>query len=185
MSQINIAVVIDTATLAQTKPGGTWNEPTYIGSYAESNVCVFMIAQSQYVVNNQAKSELTISAKIGDLINFTVTSPDAGIDFCPIFYNAQLNNKNVMDVGSILINWDKYLLSSGGKGAEPIFSDLIPDGQPGAGNPNNCITSTWQMIVTSVGSGTTQYDMWFAIIDTNTGSVIGYYVWDPFIDITN
>ena len=185
MAQIDIAVVIDAVTLAQSKPGGTWNSPISLGSYSQSDVYVFMITQGQYVVNEQAQSELTVAANVGDIISFNMTAPGAGVNYYPILYNAVLDNNNVVNLGNMLLDWDNYLLSSGGSGAQPVFADTVPPGNDGAGNPNNCLNSTWKMEVRAVGNGQTQYNMWFSIVDTNNGNVIGYYIWDPFINITN
>lgn len=186
MSQIFISVNIDAITLAETKPGGSWDNPTSLGSYSQSDVYIEMMAQGSAVVNNQGQSELTVQANSGDEIIFTVSAPGAGQNYYPVLYNAELNNTpaNIIhDAGMSMAKWTNYCLQSGGMGEEPVFGDTIPAGYPSAGSANTFYCPRWKLDVN--GAGQTQYYMSFAILDTQTGAAVGYYVWDPFINVNN
>ena len=183
MSQIFIAITVDAISLAKNKTGGSWNNPISLGSYASSDIYVEMMAQGDSVVNDQGGSELTINANVGDEIVYTISSPGAGQNYYPVLYNAHLNNANVRSLGPNTAVWTNYGLGSGGSGKAPTFSNEIPTGYPDAGSPNTFICPQWLFQVN--GAGSTQYTMSFAVLDTQTGNVIGYYMWDPFINIQN
>lgn len=183
MAQIFIAITVDAITLAQSKPGGSWNSPINLGSYGSSDVYVEMMAQGSAVVNEQGQSELTVSANVGDEIVFTISAPGAGQNYYPVLYNTALSNANVRSLGQNTAVWTNYCLQSGGSGTQPQFADTIPQGYPNAGAANTFICAQWLFQVNAVGS--TQYNMSFAVLDTQNGNVIGYYIWDPFINVNN
>ncbi len=183
MAQIFVAITVDAITLANSKPGGSWNAPISLGSYSASDVYVEMMAQGSAVVNDQGGSELTISANVGDEIIFTISAPGAGQNYYPVLYNTVLSNANVRSLGPNTAVWTNYCLQSGGSGSQPQFANTIPQGYPNAGSSNTFICAQWLFQVNGVGS--TQYNMSFAVLDTQTGKVIGYYLWDPFINVSN
>lgn len=183
MSQIFINITVDAITLAKDKPGGSWSSPLSLGAYSSSDVYVEMMAQGDAVVNNQGKSELTVQATVGDEIVYTITAPGAGQNYYPVLYDANLSNTNVKSLGPNTAVWNNYCLESGGSGKKPVFSPTIPEGYPGEGDPNTFICAQWLFQVN--GAGSTQYTMSFAVLDTQTGEAVGYYTWDPFIDVQN
>lgn len=183
MAQIFVAITVDAITLATSKTGGSWNSPISLGSYSSSDVYVEMMAQGSAVVNDQGGSELTISANVGDEIVFTISSPGAGQNYYPVLYNTVLSNANVRSLGPNTAVWNNYCLESGGSGNQPVFANTVPTGYPDAGNPNTFICAQWLFQVN--GAGSTQYNMSFAVLDTQTGKAIGYYIWDPFINVNN
>ncbi|WP_300665811.1 AidA/PixA family protein [Fluviicola sp.] len=183
MAQIFIAITVDAITLAASKTGGSWDAPISLGSYSASDVYVEMMTQGSALVNDQGGSELTVSADVGDEIIFTISAPAAGQNYYPVLYNTVLNNNNVRSLGPNTAVWTNYCLQSGGSGNQPKFASTVPTNYPNAGNPNTFICAQWLFQVN--GAGSTQYNMSFAVLDTQNGSVIGYYLWDPFITISN
>ena len=183
MAQIFISITVDAISLAANKPGGSWNAPMSLGSYSQSDVYVEMMVQNSALVNDQGGSELTVSANVGDEIVFTITAPGAGQNYYPVLYSAALSNANVRNLGANTAVWTNYCLESGGNGSQPTFGPTIPNGYPNAGQPNTFICPQWLFQVN--GSGSTQYSMSFAVLNTQTGAVVGYYMWDPFININN
>ena len=57
MAQIFVAITVDAITLAESKPGGSWNAPISLGSYSSSDVYVEMMAQGSAVVNDQGLTD--------------------------------------------------------------------------------------------------------------------------------
>ncbi len=183
MSQIFISITIDAISLIKKVPSGTWDFPQSLGSFDSSDVYVEMMTELSAVVNNQGKSELKINANVGDEIVFTITAPGAGQHYFPVLYDAHLQNNNVRSIGPNTAIWQNYCLESGGNGSKPTFGSVIPNTYAQAGQPNQFICSQWIFLANA--SGETQYDMSFAVLNTQTGEVAGYYKWDPFITINN
>ncbi|MFK7785742.1 MAG: AidA/PixA family protein [Crocinitomicaceae bacterium] len=184
MSQIFIAITVDAISLAANKPGGSWDSPISLGTYSDSDVYIEMMAQGDAVVNDQGESELTIEASVGDEIIYTISAPGAGQNYYPVLYDVDLKESYVTSLGSNTAVWSNYCLQSNtGSGVEPVFVDTIPTGFTNAGDPNTFICSQWLFEVNAVGN--TGYTMSFAVLDTQTGDVIGYYKWDPFINVQN
>lgn len=80
---IDILTVVDCVSLMnavanKTITAGTQSAPTSLGSYASSDAYIYMITASSYVVNDQAKSELTVSANVGDSVRWMITCPGGG-----------------------------------------------------------------------------------------------------------
>ena len=126
---------------------------------------------------------MDIAANVGDEIVFTISAPGAGQNYYPVLYNTVLDNAGVRSLGPNTAVWTNYDLASGGSGQQPAFSNTIPAGYPGAGNPNTFICAQWLFQVNGVGQ--TQYNMSFAVLNTQTGAVEGYYIWDPFVNVSN
>jgi hypothetical protein len=183
MAQVFISINVDAISLALNQPGGSWNAPINLGSYSQSDIYIEMMTQGSAVGNDQGGSELTVTANVGDQIIFTITGPGAGQNYYPVLYNTVLNNTNVKSFGPNTAVWTNYCLQSGGSGAQPFFGSVIPTGFPNAGQPNSFICAQWFFEVNAQGS--TQYTMSFAILETQTGNVVGYYIWDPFITAKN
>lgn len=170
MAQINVLVAVDGATLAQrVKDGslsaGSKNAPTSLGSYTQSDVYISMIAQHDYAAN-QGSSELTITANSSDLVVWTITTFGNNSDYTAFLYGGNFNPSSAM--------------------AGPIYANTqvaahLPDSH-GTINTyiNHIYTATG--IVAEVGVQI-QYSFSFELIDNKDGSVIGYFMWDPFIQV--
>jgi hypothetical protein len=167
---IDILCVIDAETLANniksgTLSPGTLENPTWLGANSNSDVYVFMITQGSFVVNNQTKSELMISAKVGDNVRWGITSPASGVDYSCMLYNFQ--------TGSVILTTPFVLPLS-------VVEYINNPANPAQILSLSYTNSVWQSTVTAVGS--VQYSWSFQLIDQN-GNVLGYFSWDPFINI--
>jgi len=177
MATIDVLCVVDTnGLIAANLPAGTIDKPTNLGSYQSSDAYVFMICDGQFVVNNQGKSELTLTAAVGDTIRWTITDPSTGMvtdqtahSFSTILYGFSNNN---YQGGSI----SQPVLSS--LPAISYYNSLDSDTAPAAAA---YMCSAWTSSVLT--KGTVQYAWSFQVIDSVSGNVVGYYCWDPFIII--
>lgn len=127
-----------------------------------------MIVKNANAVNGQAGAELTISAKTLDTIRWRATS-------------LSLNSENEV----ILCKYfgDPKLISD----PEPMLAE-VDCPLPNPDDPYNPTTQTintyfFNSVVEKVGSGRVTYHFVFLIIDRD-GNKIGYYHWDPFINIS-
>lgn len=179
MATIDILCVVDTnGLMAAGLAPGTLEAPTNLGSYSDSDTFVFMICDGQFVYNDQGKSELNVLAKVGDTIRWTITDPSTGMmtdqaahSYSTILYGFSNNNING---GSIT----QPLLSS--FPAVSYYNSLDSDTTPAAAA---YMCSAWTSSVLSLGQ--VQYAWSFQVIDCVSGSVVGYYCWDPFISIVS
>lgn len=172
---IDILSVIDTATLASkvangSIPKGSISSPTSLGSYSQSDTYVFMITEGSYVVNDQAKSELTIACEVGDNIRWTITNPGAGVEYSCILYNFASAAINTAISEPICLPMDVNLYINGET--------------PNTSTPRaiNYTSSAWQTTALAA-CNSVQYSWSFQLIDEN-GNILGYFQWDPFITIT-
>ena len=165
MSTIDILVAIDTETIQATyghsldpkKPVNVPNKPNLI----------YMIVRNQNAVDGQAAAELRISAETMDTIRWRATS-------------LSLNS----DTEVVLCSYsgDKPLISD----PEPILAQ-VKCPLPNPNDPYNPTTQTinsyfFNAVVKNPGQVT--YHFVFLIVDRH-GAKIGYYQWDPFINITD
>jgi len=176
MATIDILCVIDTNGLMQKGLSpGTLQAPTSLGSYSDSDTFVFMICDGQYASTDQGKSELAVNAVTGDTLRWTITDPSTGL----------LTDQTAHSYSCILYNF-----ASAGPGTGTITEPALvtqpavmyynsADNQPSAAA---YMCSAWTSSVLDVG--TVQYSWSFQVIDCVSGSVVGYYSWDPFINIT-
>lgn len=168
---IDILTVVDTVSLREAVSSGSLKKgtkaaPRSLGSYANSDAYIYMITAKDYVVNNQAKSELTVTANIGDTVRWMITCPGGG------------TGSNV-----IMMGWKA---GSGGDIVNPISLDL--DINLYVGSPTVAPTTVefqnycYAGMVTK--QGVVQYVITFQLLDEH-GNDLGYYQWDPFINVSN
>jgi nematocidal protein AidA len=177
MSNIDILTVVDATTLmdlvATNKLSpGTFESPTNLGSYAGSDVFIFMIADGEYVPNGgQGKSELTVSANVNDVIRWTITNPSADFTYNCILYSFQS--------AAIAQN----IISTPTCATMPVvsyYNSLLDSTTP---VPSAYMYSVWSTSILNVGAGSVQYTWSFQVIDSTNGQVVGWFTWDPFIQI--
>ncbi|WP_299675765.1 AidA/PixA family protein [uncultured Tenacibaculum sp.] len=177
MATIDILCVIDTNGLMKKglKPG-TLDNPTGLGGWSDSDSFVFMICDGQYACNNQGKSELSIKANIGDTLRWTITDPSTGLisgqqnkSFSCILYKFKSAGINKQITDPVLKSTP----------ALTYYNSLNSATTPSAGA---YMCSSWTSSVLSLGSNI-QYDWSFQVIDNFSGDVVGYYTWDPFINV--
>lgn len=177
MSTINVLIAVDAATLAQqVKDGsikpGTLSSPTSLGSYSSSDVYIAMITQSGNVNNNtQGQSELQIKCNSGDTIQWAITSFANNFDHSVYLYNGVFNPASAMNPMSYNSSQAyNYLPAPGGGTSIGAKTKYI----------NQIVTA--QANVAQVGI-TIQYYLSFQLVDNSNGNIIGYFMWDPFINV--
>ena len=174
MAIIDILCVIDTNLLRRLKiSSGTLEHPTNLGANHHSDAFIFMICDGQFAVNHQGGSELTIKANVGDTIRWTITDPSTGLaasenaqSFSCILYNFQSKSKNI----------SKPSLKSAA-----AISYYNSQTSPTTPEPTEYMCSSWTSSILAVGN--IQYDWAFQVIDNYSGEVVGYYTWDPYINV--
>jgi len=178
MATIDILCVIDTNGLMKRglNPGSLEN-PTSLGAWDQSDSFVFMICDGQYACNNQGKSELTINAKVGDTVRWTITDPSTGL----------ISGQNSQSFSCILYNFksgsqDKTISAPALKSVPALsyYNSLTSETKPSAAA---YMCSSWTSSI--LEKGNVQYDWSFQVIDNFSGNVVGYYTWDPFINVQN
>jgi hypothetical protein len=174
MATINVLIAVDGASLAsQVADGhisaGSAGSPTNLGSYGTSNVYISMIAPNAYVSNGTiGQSELQISANSGDTIEWAITTFDNNFDQTVYLYNGSFNPS-----GSI----NTPLSFACGQAHA-----YLATGNPPASTPTKYVNqvSTVSGTILQV-SVQIQYTLSFVLVNNSTGSIIGYFLWDPFI----
>jgi nematocidal protein AidA len=175
MATINIQIAVDASTLAQqvadgSVKAGTQSSPTSLGSWSQSNVFITMTSQNSNVTNNsQGQSELYVKANSGDQVQWFVTTFDNNVDYTAYLYNGTFNPNTAF---------------SGLTYLTPQVNTYLPNTNNPTG-PINKFTN-----VESYALGTVlqvgiqiQYTLSFTLVNNSNGSVIGYFTWDPFIQV--
>jgi nematocidal protein AidA len=168
LSTIPVLCVIDSASIIANVKPGTASNPASLGSWSQSDAYVYMITNSAFVANEQAQSELTVNAQVGQSIQWTITSIDNGLE-----YNCILQSVNPNSTTAI---------------TAPVSLPLVVNLWVGAPNSAPVAVSykdfVLQATVLNTSLPSIQYYIVFQILDTN-GNNLGYYQWDPFIQVTN
>jgi len=180
MAQINISVLVDADNLkANLVSGhlqpGTKGSPTSIGGNADSDNYIYMIAKNGVVQNNQAKSELTITAGSGDQITWNMTTFSQNAPYSTFIYDSKFN----LQSGTAPIGIDNVSYVNIKVGTR-VPTGTAPQTDPLGQYVNTIYRTTAN--VTNINQ-TIQYTMSFQMIDDASGAVLGYFVWDPFIII--
>ncbi|WP_413668684.1 AidA/PixA family protein [Mucilaginibacter sp. Mucisp86] len=176
MATINVLIAVDAAKLAsQVADGslsaGTAGSPTNLGSYGTSDVYVAMIAPNSYVSNStQGDSELQISANSGDTVEWAITSFDNNFDQTPYLYGGSFNPSTAINLPLSYACGQAY--------------SYLALGNPPVNTPTQFINQV------STVSGTIiqlkvkiQYTLSFVLVNNSNGQIIGYFSWDPFINV--
>lgn len=169
MAQIDILVVVDAQTLAETKPGGSAGSPINLGAWSTSDAYVYMIAKNSYVISQQAKSELNVSANSGDIIRWTITSPTRGQTYNTLLYGFTTDSPDSLTPPQMLdVTLNLYMPENVNDPTGPRKKVRYED-------------YLWQAVILKPGVKIT-YHWSFMVIDNNN-NVKGYYNWDPFITV--
>jgi hypothetical protein len=175
MGTINIQIAVDGNTLAQQIADksinpGTQSSPTNLGSYSSSDVYISMTTQSGNVNNNtQGQSELNVKANSGDTIEWAITTFDNNIDYTVYLYNGSFSPSTAMSaLNYISPQINNYYPPSGNPTATPIKYK------------NQAMFAQGTVIQTGL---TIQYTLSFMLVNNATGTIIGYFMWDPFITV--
>lgn len=171
---INIDVVFDTVTIVNKYgKGGSIGSPIGI-----QHKDAYMIAQSVLVVEqSQASADLSITALVNDLIRWRSESLSGNTDQAAIIYQIEYN-KDI--AGSKKVTSDVQMRVS-------YPTTPIPDPK----NPTSykAVTSQADVFMSCevLETGTEHYKIYFYLVDKDpiTGDLttIGYYWWDPTINV--
>lgn len=176
MATINVLVAIDGASLAsQVATGvihaGSAGSPTSLGSYGTSNVFVSMIAPNGSISNStQGQSELQIKANGGDTVEWAITTFDNNFDQTPHLYNGNFNPADAMNTPMSYACGEAYA--------------YLATGNPPASTATKFVNQVSTVSATILKIGIQiQYTLSFVLVDNATGATIGYFYWDPFINV--
>lgn len=176
MATIDILCVIDTNGLMKKGlSSGSLENPTQLGSYDQSDTFVFMICDGQYACNDQGKSELTVNANVGDTVRWTITDPSTGL----------ITGEQGQSYSCILYNFksgsqDKTISAPALKSVPALsYYNNVESATTPAAAAYMC--SSWTSSILKTGN--VQYSWAFQIIDNYSGNIVGYYTWDPFINV--
>jgi nematocidal protein AidA len=164
---VDILCVIDAETLADLVGSGkiskgSLNSPTSLGAWGSSDLYIYMITEGSFVVNNQAKSELTIKTSVGDNVRWHITCP-SNRQSC-MLYQLQTGSTLLGPMELLHMTETEYINDTATTAKKVTYQE-----------------SAWQTTV--LGTGSVQYSWNFQLIDNKTGNVLGYFCWDPFINI--
>ncbi len=184
---INIQIQVDAATLAKNaqlhkKFAGTLDKPTNLGSWNESDVYISMTTQHSNVTydskkqatEGQGHSELAVKANSNDTLSWTINTFDNNTDYTVYLYNGVFNpqDKNPEPAITPLT----YISAE-------VLNYLPPSGNPTADpKPHNKQVASAQATVLRLGV-TIQYVLSFIVVDNSTAEIVGYFSWDPFINV--
>jgi hypothetical protein len=176
MTTINVLVSVDGGKLAQQVTDkviapGTATSPTSLGSYAQSNVFIAMVAPNASVANNsQGQSELQINAKARDEVEWAITTFDVNGDYTVYLYNGSFNPAAA--IGPLgYVSAEGYAYLGTGSPASTKPSKFT--------NQTNTVSATIEQVNVSI-----QYTLSFVLVDNSNGNVVGYFYWDPFIKVS-
>lgn len=176
MATVNVLIAVDGASLAaQVADGqlsaGSAGAPTNLGSYGSSNVYISMIAPNSYVSNStQGQSELQISANGGDTVEWAITTFDNNFDQTAYLYGSSFNPASAINTPLSYASGQAYA--------------YLATGNPPASSPTKFINQVSTVSGTILQIGLTiQYTLSFVLVNNSNGQIIGYFLWDPFINV--
>jgi len=176
MATINVLIAVDGAALAShvadgSLSAGSAGSPTNLGSYGTSNVYITMIAPNSYVSNgSQGQSELQISADGGDSVEWAITTFDNNFDQTAYLYGSSFNPASAINTPLSYASGQAYA--------------YLATGNPPASSPTKFINQISTVTGTILQIGLTiQYTLSFTLVNNANGSIIGYFMWDPFINV--
>lgn len=178
MSTINIQIAVDATAIVENKSlgQGSQGSPTSLGSWTQSDVYISMTTQSGNVNNNEGQSELEINANSGDTIEWTINTFDNNADYTVYLYNGTFNSQTqgvpasevITSLNYLSVQVNNYLPPSGSPTSAPtLFQNQVNFAQATLLKPGAVL----------------QYTLSFILVNNTTGSIYGYYSWDPFINV--
>ncbi|OKS87814.1 AidA/PixA family protein [Mucilaginibacter polytrichastri] len=177
MSIINIQILVDAAAIvAKALPAGSETNPTGLGSWSQSDVYISMTTQSGNVNNNEGQSELEVNANSGDTIEWSINTFDNNADNTVYLYNGTFNSQTqgipasqaISPLVYLSVKVNNYLPPSGNvTGTPTLYQNQVAFAQATLLQPGVVL----------------QYTLSFIVINNTTGSIVGYYSWDPFINV--
>lgn len=178
---VNVLIAVDGDKLAQqvsdgSLGAGTQSNPTMLGAYSSSDVYISMMAQQSFATNDQGGSELTITVNSGDSIRWSMTTFGGNNDYTAYVYDGRFNDKSTGQPSTAITSPLNYI---------PITNVLY---LPSTSNAEGVATKYTNHQYVAQGTVVTpdsqiQYYLSFALINNANGNVVGYFLWDPFINV--
>ncbi|QHI35932.1 hypothetical protein IMCC3317_12800 [Kordia antarctica] len=176
MATINVLVAVDGAKLAQqvadgSIKAGSKGSPTVLGSYSSSDVYITMTAPNSSIDNGtNGQSELQIKANGGDTVEWAITTFDNNFDQSVYIYNGNFNPSDAINSPLSYASGQAYA--------------YLATGNPPSDTPTKFVNqvSTVSGTILKIGLQI-QYTLSFALVDNASGKIIGYFTWDPFINV--
>jgi len=164
MAEIDILIAIDAATIVAktTTPSMDPNNPIQ----ADPN-SIFMVTSAADVVSGNGGDELNVKAETGDTIRWREMSLSLDVDDRVMLYAFQ-------DSGGGLIQAPQAIVIT--------ITDSVPGNPPLPPSTQTIQDFFWQTTVLKPGTDTYHFSF---VITSRTGTVLGYYMWDPFITISS
>ncbi len=178
MATIDVIVAVNAGELVkQVNSGnlsaGTQNAPTNLGSWGNSDVFIAMISENEFTTDDKGGSELKITAEQGDTIKWSMSTFGRNVNHTAYIYASGFNPSTALeDVSYDLINTTQYL---------PAGSNPLVTPSPYS---NQVVYKASAAVITSTDVNV-QYTLSFALIDNATGAAVGYFMWDPFINVAS
>ena len=176
MATINILIAVDAAMIAEqvndrSLSPGSQGAPTSLGAWSQSNVYICMITQSGNVNNNsaQGQSELNVNANSGDTLEWAITTFDNDDDYTAFLYTGTFNPATAMTGLNYI--------------APQTTIYLPPSGNPTGGLTAYTNQTSYAQATVIQTNVTVQYTLSFAVVNNETGAVVVYFSWDPFITV--
>jgi hypothetical protein len=174
MSNIDILIAVDGAKLAEqisdgSLSAGSQASPTSLGAWTDSDVYISMISQHSNVTNDGGASELTVAGSAGDNVRWSITTFGNNSDYTAYLYAGNFNPANAITaLDYINIETENYL--------------------PATAAPTGGTTSVMNHLYIAQGTLVEpnvkiQYTLSFTLVDNATGEALGYFTWDPFIQV--
>ncbi|MEO0731417.1 MAG: AidA/PixA family protein [Bacteroidota bacterium] len=160
---VDILLVVDAATLVAKYPAGTAANPTVVPA-----PLIYLMADSAFVDFGQASKELKISIQSLDEIRWRSTSLSLNGAYFSLLYQFKLVH------GDQIITPPVPLLAE----VQTPLPNLADPSQPTLQTINSYFWTS-----TALGPGEMTYTFYFMILDRHQ-QPLGYYFWDPFIQIT-
>ncbi|WP_448663451.1 AidA/PixA family protein [Sphingomonas sp. CJ20] len=176
MATINIDVVIDAQTIFNDNNPGTFATPTPI-----PHEYIYMVTQPQYVASTtpttQATADLSIVANVGDNIRWTFSTLSQETMMYALPYQiTTFGGTNVMTT-PIPLQLQPSM---------PIMTVPIPNTGPAYTDAVQYYYTMQATIASNEGTSPEQYMIYFMLVTTtnNLPATVGYYSWDPTINVT-
>lgn len=137
------------------------DRPTFV-----DNSLIYMTTRQDRIIG-QSGAELNVKARVGDVIRWRETELSLGFEYDALFYRFVTNETRLITPPQVIVSPVTVLVPQMGHEGQPVFDkQTIQD-------------HYWQCTIVNTGHVT--YHFYFGIYES--GSLLGYFQWDPFITI--
>jgi hypothetical protein len=122
-------------------------------------------------VNDGGGSELTVTANSGDTLRWSMQTFDSNSDFTAYLYAGTFNpSANISALVYLPVTTSSYLPTS----SDPLAAPALV---------HNSVYFAQGTVLTP---GTQiQYTLSFTLVNNSNGTIVGYFSWDPFINVSS